>query len=1005
MNIDPATARSSRNGHDIHRLRALAAERQIDLPDFLRVLLHLAKKRGPSGDWVYDQRDRSKSLGADKHAEEEQKKVVGGVRKLEDEMARAAKAMRKDEITLGEYLSFRRRKGESVILGKAEVGLYPSRRMVEREFARIWDTQQKFYPILAAPHVRKEFFEAIFHQRPLKSPAPMVGRCPLEPTLPRAPAAQMAAQTFRIEKQISDLRWGIGRRAQPLSPEQKDVVRNLLDERREISFGSIISALRKASCPGPVGLGINMHRPSRESLKGNSTLAAFRKLKLEAEWQDLDEKAQIQVINLLADIGSPDALDNDDWHRNFVTEKRDSSGCFKRRKFTPETVAFINQLRKQPAFGRLSSMGFDGGRMGYSIKALKNLTALMQDGYDEYAAIEKEYPNHLKEKPSVNVLPLPKETGNTVVDVALRQVYRAVDRATKSLGGPPSQVIVELSRDMALGLKKRYEIETKIKINNKARREAAKAIEAYGQQATDKRVNRYMLWEQQMHYCPYCDQRIDLHEALGGETEREHILPRTLTRVGGKRSQLVLAHKSCNKEKGNRTPWQAFGQDEERWRIIEERAAQLEKKRQRGKARLLLLKEWEDEVLDNEAIKGFTDRQFHESSWIAKLTAQWLRSVCSDVAVSRGELTAHLRRIWKLDTVIPEVRLESHLPALDHQETPISKDDFERHKLWWEGHGREAGGVPTERKPDKRIDHRHHVLDALVISLTDRRLFRSMAGNYKREREKEKYGQRAKLSLYEAPPVPVLRQLAVEMVRNVVIRHKPDRHPDGPLFDQTAYGISRESDDNGKRMLALNRPLSALINREGNAEKTRQAIEGIESEATRTTLLQAFDNRIAAGTPIKEAFNEPIFHPQFGTPIRRVRMLGNSVRTAATVTHTNQQGQKLEKRYPHAGNAYLEVSMEDGRLSGKPRLVTIQEALHEKGSDPRPGVKRFWKGDTVELPDGTRHIIGEINSQGGGLLRLVPVTETCTFGQLKKRGLKMRTLSGESLAKACVVDV
>lgn len=1006
LNIDPVTARSRRNGQDIHRLRALAAERQIDLPDLLRVLLHLAKKRGPSGDWVYDQRDRSKWLDTDKHAAEEQKKVVGGVRKLEDEMAQAAQAMQKDEITLGEYLWFRRRKGESVILGKAEVGLYPSRRMVEREFSRIWDMQQKFYPILDAPDVRKEFFEAIFHQRPLKSPAPMVGRCPLEPTLPRAPAAQMAAQSFRIEKQVSDLRWGIGRRAQPLSPEQKVVVRNLLNERREVSFSSIISALRKAGCPGPMGFGINMHRPSRESLKGNATLAAFRTLKLEAEWQDLDEKAQIQILNLLADIGSPDALDNDDWHRNFVTDKKDpETGHFKRRKFKPETVAFVNLLRKHPRFGRLPSMGFDGGRMGYSIKALKNLTALMQDGFDEYAAVEKAYPDHLKEKPAADVLPLPKETGNTVVDVALRQVYRAVDRAVQSLGGPPSQVIVELSRDMALGLKKRNEIEAKININNKARREAAKAIEAYGQQATDKRVNRYLLWEQQMHYCPYCDQRIDLHEALGGETEREHILPRTLTRVGGKRSQLVLAHKSCNKEKGNRTPWQAFGNDEERWRTIEERAAQLEKNRQRGKARLLLLKEWEDEVLDNEAIKGFTDRQFHESSWIAKLTAQWLRSVCSDVAVSRGELTAHLRRIWKLDTVIPEVRLDSNLPALDREGIPILKDDFERHKLWWEGHGREAGGIPTDRKPDKRIDHRHHVLDALVISLTDRRLFQSMAENYKREREKEKLGERAKLSLHEAPPVSGLRQLAVGMVKDVVIRHKPDRHPDGPLFDQTAYGISREIDETGKHMLAVSKPLSALIDQGGKAEKMRRALEDIESEETRTVVLQAFDTRIAAGTPIKEIFDEPILHPQFGTPIRRVRMLRNSADTAAMITHTNRQGKKLEKRYPHAGNAYLEVTLEAGKLACKPRLVPVQQALRTKGSKPLPGVRRFWKGDTVELEDGTFHVVGQLKEESNGRLCLVPVTETCTFDELSKRGLKKRTVSGGSLARVRVIDV
>jgi CRISPR-associated endonuclease Csn1 len=558
---------------------------------------------------------------------------------------------------------------------------------------------------------------------------------------------------------------------------------------------------------------------------------------------------------------------------------------------------------------------------------------------------------------------------------------------------------------MALGVKKRGEIETRININNKARRDAAKAIEEHGEKVTDKNIDRYLLWEQQMHNCPYCNRRIELGEALGSETEREHILPRTLTRVGGKRSQLVLAHRGCNQEKGNRTPWQAFGSDETRWRLIEEHAGQLARNRQWGKAKLLLLKDWEDEVLDNEAIKGFTDRQFHESSWIAKLTAQWLRGVCRDVCVSRGELTAHLRRIWKLDTVIPQVRHESGLPVLDRDGKQISKDEFELHKTWWEGHNERAGGVPTEHKPDKRIDHRHHLIDALVISLTDRELFRKMAENYKRERERERQGERARLNLYEIPPILDLRDQAVKLITHAVIRHKPDRHPDGPLFDQTAYGISRKVGRDGKRKLALRKPLKALIDNKGNIEKTRRILESIESEVTRNTVLQAFDQQIADGIDIKQAFDKPIIHPGFDTQIKHVRLLGNSENTAATIEHHNRNGKRLEKRYPHAGNAFLEIRVQDGKLACAPHVAFVQEAMNKRNAKAGNGIRRFWKGDTVRLADGSLHLVGIIAIQGGGQLRLVPVTETCTFGELKKRGLTMRTVSGDALAGVEIVDV
>lgn len=1012
-------------GQKIHHLRARSAEERIELDDLLRVLLRLAKNRGPSGDWVYaDPEELKKGKGktpkakapteaagaeqtdeADQKAADEKKTIVGGVRKLESLIHEVAEKLGKPGLTLGQYLAYRFDHGEGVILGKPHIGLYPSRRRVEREFNRIWDKQAEYHPALRDAGTRQKFFDAIFHQRPLKSPAPMVGRCPLEPTLPRAPAAQMAAQSFRIEKQLADLRWGMGKRAERLSVEQKAVIRRLLNEQVEVSFSTIRNALEAAGLPSPNGRGLNMERASRDKLKGNSTLAAIRKLELDAEWNELDEKTQIQVINFLADLGSPDALDSEDWPLNFRT----SAGT--RREFSPSLVEFVNRLRANPKFGRLSALGFDSGRMAYCIKALKKLTELMQepdeDGvlYDERAAVDHAYPEHNKPKTLSATLPLPPDTGNTVVDVALRQVYRAVRRAMEALGGPPAQVIVELSRDMALGVTKRGEIENKIKKNAKVRRDVASAIAEHGEHVTDKKIERYLLWEQQMHYCPYCDRRIELGEALGSETEREHILPRSLTRVGGKRSQIVLAHKACNQEKANRTPWQAFEHDEGRWRIIEERAAQLAKNRQWGKAKLLLLKDWQEEVLNDEAIRDFTDRQFHESSWIAKLTAQWLRGVCNDVSVSRGELTAHLRRIWKLDTVIPQVRFVKTLPVLDRDGKLISEEEFGRHKRWWEGQPEADGGVPTDRKPDKRIDHRHHLVDALVISLTDRSLFRRMAENYKREREKEQRAERGKLTFSVIPPIPALRDLAMELTAKAEIRHKPDRHPDGPLFDQSAYGLSRKPDEKGEYLLASSKPLKALIDNKGNIAKTRRVLETIESETTRLVVLKAFDERIGAGVDIKRIFDEPVRNLQFDTPIHRVRLLGNSATTAAAVTHKSRQGQSLAKHYPHANNAYLEIQVENGKLLGKPRLVKPQEAMGSKGSRPPVGVTRFWKGDTVRLADGSLHLIGIIAAQGGGQLRLVPVTETCTFGELKKRGLTMRTVSGDALAQLTLVNV
>ena len=1086
-------------GQKIHRLRAQATEERIDLDDLLRVLLRLAKNRGPSGDWVYAEPDETKkekrksrkvepatddaesnqSNEAAQKSAEEKKSIVGGVRKLEGLMHEAAAALGKSELTLGQYLAYRFDRGEGVLIGKPHIGLYPSRKVVETEFNRIWDKQAEFHPVLRDAGTRQKFFNAIFHQRPLKSPAPMVGRCPLEPTLPRAPAAQMAAQAFRIEKQLADLRWGMGKHAQRLSLEQKAVVRGLLNEQAEVNFSAIRKALEEAGLPSPNGRGLNMDRASRDKLKGNSTLAAMRKLGLDAEWGALHEKTQIQVINFLADLGSPDALENDDWQTKFRKLEREKNDRkykkpirvsekqwkYTERDFEAPFVAFINRLRAHPKFGRLSAMDFDGGRMGYSIKALKRLTELMQapdkDGvlYDERAAVDHAYPEHNKPRALSSTRPLPPETGNTVVDVALRQVYRAVQRAMEALGGPPAQVIVELSRDMALGVTKRGEIENKIKKNTKVRLAAKKTIQEHGNQGADTEINRYLLWDQQQHYCPYCDKRIELGEALSGsETNFEHILPRTLTRVGGKRSQLVLAHKTCNNEKGNRTPWQAFHGDATRWRIIQERAAQLEKNSQWGKAKLLLLEGWEGEVLNDDAIKDFTDRQFHESSWIAKLTAQWLRGVCSDVSVSRGELTAHLRRIWKLDTVIPEVRYAQDLPVLDRTEKPqpISLDDFKKHKSWWEGHDERAGGVPTDRKPDKRIDHRHHLLDALVISLTDRKLFEEMAKNYKREREKERQGQRAKLGLYKDPPITALRDLAVEIVTNAEVRHRQDRHLDGKLFKDTAYTKICIDDD---ETLALRKSLTDRLSPDADLKAVRKLLRGIQNSSLRARLLEsvktgveeglgavqalakpeeqlaaheslsdlvkdkkltvekacerilsivspetrrlvseAFERRIEQGKTPQEAFAEPIINPQYNTEIKRVLTLARN--RGIPISFTGRSGRHF-KYLVSEDYAYLEVPMID--ISKSPRLVERAKAVADK-QRKMPGWERFYKNDTVRFEtDGLLYVIRKFDNRNKKLI-CIRDTETAPNVDYVKKAEGRRDFSGDDLRKLTVIN-
>lgn len=968
------------NGQNIHGVRARAATGKIELDDLVRVLLKLAKRRGYAGGF------KTKKEG-------DEGVVEPGIHQLKSAMDAAGCK------TIGQYLQHRFDKGETLKL--KEAGLYGHRDMLIEEFNVIWNEQAKHHPVLCESRpdpvlgsersIREQFFKAIFHQRPLKSVAPMVGNCALEPSLPRAPMAQPAMQAFRIEKQLADLRWGMGRKALPLSIDQKTVIREMLNDPTEITkkdgkltFKKIYAALDKKALMPANRRSLNMERSSREDLIGDRTLRAMRDLGVSGQWQALDATTRLRIINFLADLGSPEQVDQPNWHERFtkITQvKNYRSGRWEskpeKRVLDPKLVEFVNILVDSGKFDRLGKMGLETGRASYSVRALDKLTAhMLNSGADEYAAIQQCYPPPPPTGELLMHLPPHKPTGNVVVDVALGVVRRAVNNALAALGEPPAEVVIELSRDMALGLKARGDIEKKIDKNRRRKENARKEIQAHGKLATERNVLRYLLWEQQdKKHCPYCTAIINLEQALDGNaTHFEHILPRSLTRVGKQRNHLVLAHRGCNDAKGDRTPFEAFGHDEERWNAVKYCASVLAGNKQFAKARLLTLAEYEHETLDDESITEFTERQFAETSWIGKLTAQWLKQVCTNISVSRGTLTAHLRRIWKLETVIAQARFDAGLPVLDQDGNKITLDDYKRFKAFWEGHnGKEH--ERTDCKIEKRIDHRHHLIDALVIAQTSRSLYQRMAKHYKELAERRKAGEAVRMKFYVEPPLDNVRDRALELVREAAIRHKPDRQSVGTFFQQTAY--RKVWTDDGKSRLGIRVALSQLTDAAGSLDKARKGISDIISDHTRRVVSGEFELRIAAGQSVKEALATPILDPQFRTLIKRIAVYQRVGRgfidgsSAFRIEHGNQKT-SFEKHYLSDGYAYVSLMQADGKLLSAESVTMF--AANRRPLQPRNGERRFFRGDTLlDANTGKKYVVHQLLANA--TVRAAEVTE------------------------------
>lgn len=960
-------------GQTLHRVRADAVVSKIGLDDLLRVMLKLAKRRGYAGEFKIRKDSKEGQVESGINTLTESMKALGG------------------ETTLGQYLYKRFKEGETLKL--KEVGLYAHRSLLLKEFNAIWDEQQRHHSELNLTRpdpldpegkerpIRDQFRDAIFFQRPLKSVAPMVGNCSLEASLPRAPMAQPAMQAFRIEKQLSDLRWGMGRNAIGLSIEQRDAIRPMLNDPSQItkkegklSFKKIYARLEELDLMPSHHRSLNMERSSREDLAGNRTLRAFKDLGLLEPWQGLDRLTQVRVINFLADLGSPEQVDLPDWHKRFtktewIKDKKTGKQISRQipRELDPKLVEFINTVVDAGKFDRLPNMGFETGRASYSVRALDRLTVCMQtEGIDEHGAVRRCYLPKERTGELLMHLPAHKPTGNVVVDVALGVVRRAVNEALAVLGEPPAEVVVELSRDMALGVKARGEIESKIDKNRKQRETARKALASRNEQGNERNILKYLLWEQQEHHCPYCSNRINLSQAVDGNISNlEHILPKTLTRVGRQRNHLVLAHRSCNDAKRDRTPYEAFGHDEDRWAAVNFCASVLEGNKQFAKARLLTIQDYEHEVLDDRSISEFSERQYAETSWIGKLTAQWMRETCTNVNTSRGTMTAHLRRIWKLETVIAQARFEAGLPVLDQDGEKITLDDFSRFKPFWEGHT-SSSHPRTDRKIDKRIDHRHHLIDALVIAQTSISLYQRMAKHYKELAERRKSGEALRLSLQTEPPIRDLRDKALKLVKDTKIRHKADRYFSGEFFQDHAY--RKTWTDEGKSRLVTRVSLIDLADKKGDVEKTRRSISDIVSGSTRHIVSDAFESRLSKGKTVKEALAEPIpdirFNMSTPSSIKRVSVYQRIGRgffdgsTAIRIEHTSRNATH-EKHYPSKGYAYVSLILERGTIVSAESVTTF--AANRRRSQPREDERRFFRGDTLQNPkNGKQYLIHQL---------------------------------------------
>jgi len=804
----------------VYGLRTRALDEQLHLHQIGRILFHLDQRRGFKSNRKTDRGDN------------EAGKIAVGISRLEQEMLVAGAR------TYGEYLYKRRLDGLSVrtrLRPEAEEGgkstgydFYPSRAELEKEFDIVWAAQAVHHPNILTDARRDHIRAIIFHQRPLK--AMEVGKCSYNSNEKRLAKAHPLFQRFRLIKELNELAI--------IAPDQSS--RKLtLDERNALyaklrsSKSASFSPLRRVLKLGPE-FRFNKESDNRTKLLGDEVYVDLSKKEhFGPTWAAMPEDRQWGVIRKLRDEEDPEAL------RQFLTGE-----C----GLGAESAASVAGLRMPEGYGRVGETALRKMLAEMEADVITEAEAARRAGYhhsdkrtgeifDELPPYQVALERHIP--PGTGELddPIDKRLGrltNPTVHIGLNQLRRVVNAIIKRYGRP-DEISVELARDLKLNEEQKKEVNRRIGQNTRdAERRSQKLIEL---KQIDNGYNRLRLklWEElndkpENRVCIYSGTPIRISMLFTAEVDVDHILPFSKT-LDDSQANRILCTAAANRQKRNRAPADVT-EWLDRYDEILERATCLPRNKQWRFARGALEK--------FEAEGGFHARQLVDTQYLSRMAKTYLESLYvgeeSRVRVVPGRLTEMLRRKWGLNDLLP-----------DHNYTETVKKK-------------------------NRNDHRHHVIDAAVIAVTNRSLLQriSMAAARNEARQLER--------IIEDIPLPwaIFRDDLREAVRGITVSHKSDHRTvsstnlprgesqtAGQLHNDTAYGLTDERDGKGNSIVVRRKAITEL-----KKEKDILAIRDAELRnrlwtATRDLTGKAFEEAV-----LEFSRTDPVFKG-----IRRVRMV------------------------------------------------------------------------------------------------------------------------------------
>lgn len=416
-------------------------------------------------------------------------------------------------------------------------------------------------------------------------------------------------------------------------------------------------------------------------------------------------------------------------------------------------------------------------------------------------------------------------------------------------------------------------------------------------------VIKYKLWEECGKMCPYTGKSISQTALFGEhpEFQIEHILPYDCSLDDSYMNKtLCEVHENIHVKKGQ-TPYEAYSHTPEKYEQIKQNIRVLPwPKRQK-----FLQKEID--------LDQHISRELNDTRYICKEVVGYLKQLGVNVRGTRGKITGELRHQWGLDGIFDEIGTR--------------RDD----------------------------DHRRHVVDAVIVAVTENEHLRRLA--------KSKYsvtGESFDL------PWPDFREEVRGNVKQINVSHRVQRKVSGKLHEETNYGPTKE-----KNKYVFRKELKDL---------TPSMVEDIVDDVVREIVKKRLEEKGA------DFWKEPLYMKTTTSdkkvPIKKVRVYNVAKNVIAMKDRSGQPYRYVEPGSNHHIEIF-EYTDNKGNVKRDGKVITMFEAV-QRGRRGEPVVRRDY-GDNkkfvcslainemfmLELDGGTKelHRVQKIIQDGRVVLR------------------------------------